>query len=103
MGQAYTQERNDLVNKTLSDRRNASAMFVKSNTYQFGLNLLSNRLRKITNSIKKTPCHIPKACSKHLAKLILCKVVCEPFKYYIIFINEQLVVCSICSFHLDVY
>ena len=67
--QAYTQERNDLVNKNLSDRRNAYLMFVKSNTHQVGLNLLSNWLHAITNSIPKNSMSYSKGMFKTFSKI----------------------------------
>ena len=67
--QAYTQERNDLVNKNLSDRRNAYLMFVKSNTHQVGLNLLSNWLYAITHSIPKNTMSYSKGMFKTFSKI----------------------------------
>ncbi len=60
------------LNNATSDRRNCYYIFVRSNNYKIGLNVLSNRLR----AISKTQCFFLKKCSNFFAKLISYKVVC---------------------------
>ncbi len=52
-GNVPTQERDDIMNNTLSDRRNCYLTFVRSNRFKVGNNLLSNRLRAISNVLSK--------------------------------------------------
>ncbi len=54
----YTVEIPDIRANTLADRRNVMLTFVRSNKYKVGLNILSNRLRAISNII-------PKNCFAH--------------------------------------
>ena len=54
----YAREIPNIRANTLTERRNVMLTFVRSNKYKVGLNLLSNRLRAITNII-------PKNCLSH--------------------------------------
>ena len=48
-----SQEYNNLQSVTLNNRRNELLTFVCNNNYKVGLNRLSNRMRSITNNVKK--------------------------------------------------
>ena len=54
----YVVETPDIRTNMLSDHRNVMLTFVRTNKYKVGLNLLSNRLRAISNII-------PKNCLSH--------------------------------------
>ena len=56
--QVYAIEIPNIRANTLTERRNVMLTFVRSNKYKVGLNLLSNRLRAISNII-------PKNCLSH--------------------------------------
>ncbi len=49
----YSQEKPDMINNVLTNRRNPMLTFVRSNNYKVGLNLLSNRMRSISQCIPK--------------------------------------------------
>ena len=65
----YTQETPDLENNVLSDRRNEMLTFVRQNNYKVGLNLLSNRLRSISNCIPKNSLSFSKTQFKTFCKI----------------------------------
>ena len=68
-GQVYIHERNDVFNNTTSDRRNVHLIFVRSNSYKIGLNLLSYWLRAITNTILKCSMSYTKEMFKTFIKI----------------------------------
>ena len=65
----YQHEKNIVESNTLSDRRNAFLTFVRSNKYQVGLNLLSNRFRAISGLIPKTSVSYSKNMFKTYCKI----------------------------------
>ena len=69
--QVYTQEIPEISNNILSDRRNVMFTFVRNNNYKVGLNLLSNRLRAISNCIPKESMSYSKSQFKTLCKIIV--------------------------------
>ena len=65
----HIQEAHDLINNVLSDRRNLMLTFVRRNNYKIGLNLLSNRLRSISNCIPKNSLSFSKMQFKTFCKV----------------------------------
>ena len=65
----YFQEVPELINNVLSDRRNLMLTFVRRNNYKIGLNLLSNRLRSISNCIPKNSLSLSKTQFKTFCKV----------------------------------
>ena len=84
--QVYIHEKDDLFNNTTSDRRNVYFTFVKSNSYKVGLNLLSNRLRAITNTVLKCSMSYSKDAFKTFCKINIVQsgllLIWFPFKIY---------------------
>ena len=62
-------EKSELVRNTTSDRRNPFITFVKNNKYKIGLNLLSNRLRAVSNCIPKNSMAYSKSMFKTFCKI----------------------------------
>ena len=65
----YFQEVPELINNVLSDRRNLMLTFVRRNNYKIGLNLMSNRLRSISNCIPKNSLSLSKTQFKTFCKI----------------------------------
>lgn len=65
----YSQEKPDVINSVLSDRRNVMLTFVRCNNYKIGLNLLSNRLRSVSNCIPKSCLYFSKNQFKTFCKI----------------------------------
>jgi hypothetical protein len=66
--QTPTQEFNNLQSVTLNNRRNEYLTFVRNNGFKVGLNRISNRVRSITNVVKKTWINLSRDRYKKLCK-----------------------------------
>ena len=70
-GQVYIHEINDVFNNTTSDRRNVYFTFVRSSSYKIGLNLMSNRLRAVSNTVPKCSLSYSREMFKTLCKIYI--------------------------------
>jgi hypothetical protein len=65
----YSHEKPDMINNVLTNRRNPMLTFVRSNNYKVGLNLLSNRMRSISECIPKSSLSFSKDRFKTYCKI----------------------------------
>ena len=61
-------EKTRVITNTMQANRNEYYVFIRQNAYKCGLNTVSNRLRSVSNMIKKDWMLVDKGCFKTLCK-----------------------------------
>ena len=61
-------EKTRIILNTMQSNRNETLVFIRQNRYKCGLNNISNRLRSVTNIIKKVWLFVEKPTFKTLCK-----------------------------------